>query len=851
MNSSQDKIYSYFDRDPDLKVLFIFNNPFLKAELENAEWKSGFQYIVFNGQWFTIKYMLDTEWTDEKVILYFDQASPLQSKSLQSSFSLMDILVANMEYHQQDYAAFMQQKGLPRNMATFVERNIMQLQSDKMMNLLEAYYRDGSINEDIAVRAFLSSFMGQSRVFEWDNIVVRILLFGRSSEQNKQADFFRKVQGARMIKDALDAKLRSIFNVSFDMNTVNKVDKLVQVLKYNAIVQSLAPVNADNYRKNRITDSLALQQMNRILEMAMSQPKSAAAMMEVIKELGSEIRDENIIQWYGIDANYYFVPDDMCMPILRSLMEDRLFEEPQSMIERLEDLMIKHSENGELSIVIDYDFIVAKYNKCVKAFGTLTLNSPEEYVQRYQSDFYLIDQYYRLATESYYKISPTCVLFDAIQKVKHRLDQEYAKFTNRFNLEWTSCIGEFAGIKSIRQLRQEDFYEQHIKPLQKKIAVIVSDALRYEVAEELIGELAKSKHIAKMDLAIAMLPTETKYCKPSLLPHKSLTLYGTDGNQNMAVDHKILASTQDRSNHIAGYRNGAICVQFDDIAKFNKDINKDIFKSPVVYIFHDVIDHTGHYENAQETVEACRKAIGDIARMIRYLHDNPCNVSNIYITSDHGFLFNDIVFADKDKQKVTEDYLERSSRYYLTTSKDKVTGVVKFPLSEVSGMEADNIFVAVPDGTNRFAAQSGGYMFTHGGASLQEIIIPIVNSHYERSDNKRPVGVMLLDRNIAIQASRLRFKLVQTDAVSMDMKERIITVALYYNDKSVTQVKTFALDKTDHLLDSRKIIVDLTLNSNVDAKVLQLKVFDIDDELNPLIKENVTNNTLIENDFEF
>ena len=61
------------------------------------------------------------------------------------------------------------------------------------------------------------------------------------------------------------------------------------------------------------------------------------------------------------------------------------------------------------------------------------------------------------------------------------------------------------------------------------------------------------------------------------------------------------------------------------------------------------------------------------------------------------------------------------------------------------------------------------------------------------------------------------------------------------------------LDKTDPSLDNRKIQVDLTLNKNVDAKVLQLKIFDGSDDqfLNPLIKENVTNNTLIENDFDF
>lgn len=227
-------------------------------------------------------------------------------------------------------------------------------------------------------------------------------------------------------------------------------------------------------------------------------------------------------------------------------------------------------------------------------------------------------------------------------------------------------------------------------------------------------------------------------------------------------------------------------------------------------------------------------------------------MTEVYVTSDHGFLFNDIDFAEKDKHKIEEGTIERSTRYYLTRSDAEATGMVKFPLSEVSGiLNGSDVYVAVPQGTNRLAAPSGGYMFTHGGASLQELIIPIIICHQERDDNKHPVGVMVLDRKLSIQASRLRFKLLQTEAVSMDMKERYIRVALYHNDEPVTPVKDILLDKTDPSLDNRKIQVDLTLNRNVDAKVLQLKVFDAADDLNPLIKENVTNNTLIENDFDF
>ena len=195
--------------------------------------------------------------------------------------------------------------------------------------------------------------------------------------------------------------------------------------------------------------------------------------------------------------------------------------------------------------------------------------------------------------------------------------------------------------------------------------------------------------------------------------------------------------------------------------------------------------------------------------------------------------------------------LEKSSRYYLTKVADAVTGIVKFPLSEVSEMNAEGIYVSVPEGTNRLAAPSGGYLFTHGGASLQELIIPVIASRQERGNTKPPVGVMVLDRNLSIQASRLRFKLLQTDAVSMDMKQRTISVALYYNDQAVTPVKEFELNNTDAILDNRKVLFDLTLNQNVDAKVLQLKVYDKDDPLNPLIKENVKNKTLIGNDFDF
>lgn len=850
MNTTQNKIYSYFERDPYLKVLFIFNDPFLQLELQEMEWESGFEYVDFKGDWFTTKYKLDHDWADKKIILYLDMPSPVK-KSMQEKFPLMDVLTANMEYCPQDYAAFMQQYNIPGNMATFVEKNLQQLQSTSVMKLLQPHYDNGTIHKDVAVRALLSFYLHIQRILDWDAIILRIILQGRISEQKKQREFFNRLYNAPLVKEELYKKVTDVFGVPFDDTSEDKVSTVVKVMKYNAIVQNLAPVSADNYQKYRIMDSVALQQMNRMIEVAMSQPKSSEAFLETLNELGEEIHDENIIRWYGTEANYNFVPDKLCIPILKTLMETSIMTDPAKVLDKVEDLMLKHGDSTELANIMDFDIFVARYYEQVSSLGTLTLNMPDDYISRYESDYYNVDQLYRITTEAYYKIPPTAILYETAQKVKKQLDQEYAKLSNRLNLEWTRCVNDAGGMGALHILRQQDFYSTVIKPIQKKVVVIVSDALRYEVAVSVVQELAKSRHIAKVSPALAMLPTETKFCKPSLLPHEELCIYGTTNEQNMSVDKKLLNDTQSRSAHLQAYRDKAICVTYEEVAKYNQDKNREIFKNSLVYIFHDTIDELSHNATGNQIVSACTQAVDELSTLVSKILSS-YNVREVYLTSDHGFIFNDIEFEEKDKQKVIEEALEKKSRYYITKSSVPVPNVMKYPFSEVSGIDnVGDLYVAVPEGTNRFAAPSGGYTFAHGGASIQEMIIPVVTCHQERDDNKQPVGVILLDRKLSVISSRLRFKLLQTEAVSMDMKERTVTVALYVNDKPVTTLQQIPLDKTDQLLDARKIPVDLTLNQNVDSKVLQLKVYDIKDDMNPLIKENVTNNTLIENDFDF
>ncbi len=855
MKSVEEKIYNYFNLNPNLKVLFVFQDINLQTDLREIEWKDGYQYVEFQGDWFTCKYKLDTEWKDSRIVMYFNQQSPIGSTRSMENFLLLDVLKANMEYHADDYESyesFMQQNQLPAEMAAFVQQNISLLQSGGVSKLLADHYQQHTINVDVATRGILTARLSKkSQVMEWDEILINVMLLELT---NKLNDFYCDLSKARMVKDKLNQRFKDIFGTTPDVNDAQRVGDIdiVKKLKYNAIVGSLATVEQDDYKALRINNGLALTQMNNLLRRALNSKTYAANMLQLFNEQASTIRCTEIMKWYGVDANYHYVPSDLAEAIVGQLLRDGIAEHPQAVQSRMIFLLttLADEARGNIGAIIDYITHVAQYYEVAAATGTVALNSPNEYVAKYEQEWWQIDQLYRQAIKSYYDIPATNALKDAAQQAKKDLDEHYARHSNHLNVEWSHCLTRTGGYASLTQLRQWDFYETYVKPKQKKIAVLVCDALRYEMAKEMVVKLSKERHTAKLYTAVATLPTETKFCKPSLLPHKKLTLFGTNEEQKMSVDDTELTDIEKRTKHLDKYQQGAICVPFEKLNKQTKAENREMFKCPLVYIYHNQIDKIGHDSGSgSEVTSICAESIQKIAEEVRSILAS-YNVTEVIVTADHGFLFNDMEFEDKDKQKVTEENMEQKSRYYITKSAEVVENVAKYPLSEVSGMEnAAGFYVAVPMGTNRFNAKGGGYMFTHGGASLQEMLIPVLVCHQERTDTKEPVAVKVLENRLSVQSSVLRFKLLQTDILDMEHKERTVTAALYDNGNIASDVRRVTLDKTAASLDARITEVKLNLKPT-EAKVLQLKIYDVTDSENPLIKENVTNNTLIQTDFD-
>lgn len=841
----QDKIYSYFDRNPGLHVLFFFDPTGMKEEdLADVQWREGYRFLAPRGGWFSIKYLIDRDWAADKVILYFAQLSPFK---LKQEFPLMDLLRANMEYHDEDYAAFMQHYRLKSDYAPYVSSHIAELQSDKMLNLLKPHFADGSFNTDLANRAFISLYLDKSPklVLDWQNIIIRLILLADTDEEAKRSAFYGRLAKNMDAYRAIDSKLERIFGCKLLLNTEERVNVVVQKLKYNSIVQSLPVSKADNYKQLRIDDPLALQDINNIMEQGTADPKRGNAFRRVLRTLAADIHEQEIVNVYGVDAPYWTVTPNMAWAILQAVIDNKLDTDPQQALDRMSELLMKCTNQAAIAEAVAFSTFTAQYYEAAKAVKSPKLNTPDEYVSRYCSEFYLLDYYYRKAVGSYYTLDSTVPMFASLERAKDALDAHYHKFVNRINFEWIDCLNATGGFARVTLPRQQDFFDKYVKPMSVKVVVIISDALRYEVAKQLEERLTQLRHPTRFEAVLAMLPTETCYCKNALLPHDTLHFVEA---QKMMVDGQLLVDTASRQKLLQRYVPNAVCKQYKTIAENSRDENREICKHEVVYIYHDTIDESSHGNKPTKAIaDSCERAVDELARLVKSLHGS-WNATHVIVTSDHGFLFNDIRFEEKDKQKVTEDAAESKSRYYITSSKADVTNITKFPLPQVSAFDNADLQVAVPVGTNRLYKEGGDYVFCHGGAALQEMIVPVIVSHRQDDERRGSVEAMVLEPNLRMTSSRVKFTVLQKDAVGGANKERNILCAIFDGETQVSPMLPLTLNRAEAAPDARKFPVELTLNKPTTAGVLELRIYDADDLMNPYIKKSITNNTLIQMD---
>lgn len=405
----------------------------------------------------------------------------------------------------------------------------------------------------------------------------------------------------------------------------------------------------------------------------------------------------------------------------------------------------------------------------------------ESGLKNYADTWFRVDRKYRDFVTAFDKADE---MLDQLGAVKKTVEGIYVhNFLVPLNEQWNQQVAQVETWKSKELPNQKHFYADFVEPLiaggNKKAVVIISDAMRYEVADELASKIRKeNRFTAELQPVLGVLPSYTQLGMASLLPHQPLEFAGK--KDQVLADGKATTGTGNRNAILTAAISPALAVQAEDIVKKDREELRQLYRdNQVIYIYHNLIDATGDDAKTESRVfSACQDALEDLVSLVKKMAN--ANATNIFITADHGFLYQvdglDETMTLSDKAPKGADTVDVHRRYVIQRNPVTDSYFNAFP-AERLGLSGE-IGALIPNSIMRVRQPGKGNRYVHGGAALQEVVVPVLKVNKGRSDAP-PVKVSIRQSGGDITSNQPRIELFQEEPVSEKRSARTVTVALY------------------------------------------------------------------------
>ena len=255
-----------------------------------------------------------------------------------------------------------------------------------------------------------------------------------------------------------------------------------------------------------------------------------------------------------------------------------------------------------------------------------------------------------------------------------------------------------------------------------KVAYIMVDALRYELGVELEQQLAEDGKV-RLITAMAQLPSITLVGMASLLP-------GADSGLTLKrIDNKLVPMIQDQEVKTVVQRMELIRKRYGERFQEGRleDFVRNRFKieDGIELLVLRSVEIDSHFENQPDTAPSeIVSALKRIRVAINKLKKD--GFSEVVIATDHGFFMNTNREAGGTCSKPAGDWLMVHERCLLG---DGATDKNHYELAcEKAGIRSD---MAKRAGPLTMASYRAGMFYYHGGASLQECVVPVLTMKLE------------------------------------------------------------------------------------------------------------------------
>lgn len=753
--------------------------------------------IIYDNNEFAIKHLLEVEDLESNYLVYFPCARPQDKENW-----LLDILLYSVEYYADQVALTMRKLELTN---PYLRKVV-----DKYAKFFKSEARISDLRKQVTVN---------DSILETDlmNGMIAVLVKAKSIKTDALLtelifDVETGTEYQEIINYGLEDYLWNQINAYTNYSGQQSILTLVKQYMMTALVKtSRIETNSPFYKQYIIEAS---NQASNDALLLVDNIKIDARYYDLQNYISNLLRVEELIQNRGLNdlgnSDVFEVFDSF---IIRSIFES--LSNGSLDYDFFENIIKNNRINSCWYTMnqIEYEAIVEiiNYKKSLdtKIYDNLT---SEEYIKLYKNNLFKIDLHHRHVVSLLNQIDN---FEEYIEILKTNINNQYEMHLDKLGSYFSKSLEKKNDWSFIGETQLNQFYFELQRISFKKLFVIISDALRYEVASELYDNILSDSVLkGKTELMnmIAPIPSITKVGMASLLPNKVIQ-YGND----ILVDGLGTATTESRNKILKARNSSYAAIRYEEISKMNRsDIREYMKDKSLVYIYHNAVDNAGEHQETK-VFEAANVAIEEILALIKKLY-NTLQISNFIVTADHGFLYREVKVDESLKYNDVSKLkpVELSRRFAIVNDDTSVPYTLKFKLDYMGNNTQS---VILPYSYDYFKS-SGGIQYVHGGASLQEIVVPLLKISELRSgalkENVGPVGVRIKSLNRTITQRSFTIDFEQYEKVADKKIERkLVTYFIDDNGNDVSPHYIFLANSESDDLSQRISRIRFTLN-NID-----------------------------------
>jgi len=732
----------------------------------------GVEKIEIQNNEFGIKYRITTQEPDQKFLLYFNKPRPDDLDNW-----LLDLLLANYEFQTDQAAIFLQELGLPYEFKPVITEHIEFFKSKKRLEELK-----NIINQDDQPRQIRRKIMAVICKTEPDlEQILLSLLDELSMSSNIIYDQLSKFGFAPYLWDDIERLF------GYASNQANPKDFVIELFKAN--YQSFITNEKPKLNKeavvfiNRWKDSLKYSPAFDIF----------SNQMEEILNIKKNLEERTYETLKEMDL-FKIIDKKLIVELKNGLLSKSIT--PEQVVKLVSDREHTHwySQFSAIYQAIRY---AAQFLDLMPRL-TLKIENLKQGVNQYKESYYKLDQFYRKFIFHYNQASQNALLEDlAVQVEKNYSNQ----FLLPLNDNWQQCVDasptwDIEGVEY-----QRHFFKRHVQPYIKdgiKVFVVISDALRYESGEELLNRLLKEdRFTADLSFMVSSIPSYTQLGMASLLPNQSV---GYNEKGAVFVDGVSTKGTANRDTILGNALKGkGKAIKAEEFLSLNTKTEGRALskKNDVVYIYHNGIDAIGDKRETEGKVfDAVETEFETIIKILKQISN--INVSNVIITADHGFLYQNTKLDESDYSDIDcqGEILQSDRRFVIGKNLMDQSCAKKYKVEQL-GFKGDFEFL-IAKSINRFRVKGAGSRYVHGGASLQEVVLPVITFSKKRVSDISFVDVDLIKTTSLITSGQATFSFYQETPVEDKVLPRVLKIGFYSKSNIlISDVQTVSFDSVD------------------------------------------------------